>query len=901
MRIDRLNLDIVFRRIPPECVQESIISASGVDTLKKDSLSLSAFSISESVFVRLANDCFDGYSKDERLEQYKILKERMVEKGTGKQCVFNLLFAFANNTLTTNRYIPECKYSEILRWQDTTHKLGQDLFTTAYLAFHDVAAHTQNTLFAWSPIIDHDNTRLKHLLSQGLAENHYHLNGSSQSFPISWVLIMNHPEAVYISDTLGDDLEHHLSFGRLYNTVSWSVKLFWAVAIRLHLFRVVHGSLDKGTTNPDASEEIINRIRSTMRYQIDLQIYDLKKTISLLRTTYGHVARYDHAPLDYALEKTMEPSNFQYNRILAGERKLMYDCFFQICNHTMSNQDVNLFYLYLLIKSNFRSEFIQTNNDVGFLNFEEYQKRKSVFYAKPMYSDYANESYRLSLNAVLNHQPICSLETRIMPNKNHQKIAYGIRHIDEIFSRFEHDCNPRSNPYDFLEQDSKLSINRSCNNYFFVLHYPKKKDCINTDLFPSPRNYAVREQNKQYTKSLFLALSRNVYLRDAILGIDACSNEIGCRPEVFAVDFRCMRTVIPQNKSSILSNTERPTQLNITYHVGEDFLDLVDGLRAMDECIHFLGMGQGDRFGHALALGVDAYEYYKLKDYRILIPKQDLLDDDVWILHIANKMGIHISPELFSILQTRCEKNMEYIYEDLSRQCSIHLSIHNYYNAWKLRGDAPELYKSGKFNESDVSFWGYDKNLKNSYLKEEYLRQDVNASRLYYGYHYNTSAKKRSNEIEVVKITDSYIHLVMEIQKAMQFYIAKKGIMLECNPTSNYLIGSIAKYDKHPLTVFNNLSLESNENKQQSCAQLSVSINTDDQGVFDTSLCNEYALMSAALENKKDDSGKQVYAASQVYEYINSVRKMGLEQSFLEKEKLILSDSARFLYSKHLK
>ena len=60
---------------------------------------------------------------------------------------------------------------------------------------------------------------------------------------------------------------------------------------------------------------------------------------------------------------------------------------------------------------------------------------------------------------------------------------------------------------------------------------------------------------------------------------------------------------------------------------------------------------------------------------------------------------------------------------------------------------------------------------KNSYLKEEYLRQDVNASRLYYGYHYNTSAKKRSNEIEVVKITDSYIHLVMEIQKSLAFFI----------------------------------------------------------------------------------------------------------------------------------
>jgi hypothetical protein len=35
------------------------------------------------------------------------------------------------------------------------------------------------------------------------------------------------------------------------------------------------------------------------------------------------------------------------------------------------------------------------------------------------------------------------------------------------------------------------------------------------------------------------------------------------------------------------------------------------------------------------------------------------------------------------------------------------------------------------------------------------------------------------------------------------------------------------------------------------CPQLSVSINTDDLGIFDTSLENEFALMAAALEKMK--------------------------------------------------
>lgn len=42
----------------------------------------------------------------------------------------------------------------------------------------------------------------------------------------------------------------------------------------------------------------------------------------------------------------------------------------------------------------------------------------------------------------------------------------------------------------------------------------------------------------------------------------------------------------------------------MTYHTGEDFLDIVDGLRAIDEAMLFLQMEKGERLGHAMALGV---------------------------------------------------------------------------------------------------------------------------------------------------------------------------------------------------------------------------------------------------------------------------------------------------------
>ena len=66
----------------------------------------------------------------------------------------------------------------------------------------------------------------------------------------------------------------------------------------------------------------------------------------------------------------------------------------------------------------------------------------------------------------------------------------------------------------------------------------------------------------------------------------------------------------------------------------------------------------------------------------------------------------------------------------------------------------------------------------------------------------------------------------------------------------------------------------------ESNTSLSVSINTDDQGVFDTLLENEYALMALALMKAKDKDSSPIYDIEDIYEWIDYVRKMGIEQAF---------------------
>lgn len=93
--------------------------------------------------------------------------------------------------------------------------------------------------------------------------------------------------------------------------------------------------------------------------------------------------------------------------------------------------------------------------------------------------------------------------------------------------------------------------------------------------------------------------------------------------------------------------------------------------------------------------------------------------------------------------------------------------------------------------------------------------------------------------------------MVNTLQQCMMRRVLERGIEIECNPSSNVLIGTFRRYDSHPILRFNRYALCNGE-KEKSPVQLNVSINTDDLGVFDTSLECEYELMACALEKMEE-------------------------------------------------
>lgn len=113
-----------------------------------------------------------------------------------------------------------------------------------------------------------------------------------------------------------------------------------------------------------------------------------------------------------------------------------------------------------------------------------------------------------------------------------------------------------------------------------------------------------------------------------------------------------------------------------------------------------------------------------------------------------------------------------------------------------------------------------------------------------------------------------------------------RGIAVECNPSSNRLIGTFDCYEEHPIFRFNHFGLNLPE-YNQSVGQLRVSINTDDLGVFDTSIENEYALLFGALCNRRNADGKLLLCHDEILAYLEHLRIMGNDMTFPKAEKTL--------------
>ena len=638
-------------------------------------------------------------------------------------------------------------------------------------------------------------------------------------FNWSGVLLTDNAEMNYLLEKEGlTELHQHLKASTDVFAISWVclmnhvkhrkgnfVKLFRnekeadeayylyieAVAIRLYLYR----RICQGDENADMCQ--IEHICQNAKYG------ELGEMMAEICT--AHHALKSRRSLDYACIKWNGEES-----IYEGERRLLYEVlrYIYLANDAVVTE---LLHKYVLAKAKIRAQMVQVNKNVGFANFARFEEVKEVFIDG--YKHYSDLLKSLPVQEAMHQHCVTYLETRIAPKVQYKKLLAAHVEVEKLTQTGlkDDEIAQRHIIYHFIKKEEKKS----------------KKDI-------TPRNHKVRIEVRNESVALRKLQSKP----HRFVGLDAANSEMFCRPEVFAQAYRYLDD----------------GRVRRTYHAGEDFFDLTDGLRTIDEAIKFLQLRNGDRIGHGIALGIDAHDYYASKHWHIPVPKQVLLDNIVWLYYELKSHNITMP----SCVERLVEEKYRELADCYERDDRVP-SMENYYLAMGLRGNDPytDSVAKGAYLIRDWRSCAID----NRTVK---LLTNENIFTIYRQYHFSERVRREGDKVVDFVVPRELAGVIGQLQEAMMCDIAKRQIAIECCPTSNVKIARLKEYEKHPI-----LRLHPMENEQD--IRPAVSINTDDLGIFVTSADNEYALIALALMKQKDKDGRLKYSSQQVRNWLETV------------------------------
>lgn len=385
--------------------------------------------------------------------------------------------------------------------------------------------------------------------------------------------------------------------------------------------------------------------------------------------------------------------------------------------------------------------------------------------------------------------------------------------------------------------------------------------------------------------------SKNVNLTHLIRGIDIAGNENELAIEIFAPAIRMLRSSKQRNLTDPYKRVKMP---HLTVHAGEDYSHLISGLRNIDETVRFCDYKSGDRLGHALALGIDPVSWAKNQNV-IYIPAVEHLDNLVWY----HKHAVDVSlkrPEfagIISLIEGKIQFWSKIVYEKVK-------SPETLFRAWELRRNCP-LYAL-KFTDPDqnqqIGIWAPD-------FTEDKKPVDADACSLWetylHTYHYeklNTDDEEMPahktvciklnldgyKEINLNKeqLEDTITEQELYLFEAIQDYLIQKydniGIIIEACPSSNIYIGRFSGYEEHPIFRWYPPENEhlGNGNKHNKyglrTGPIKVCVNTDDAGIFPTTIANEHRVLKETAIKHFGISTEQADL------WINRIREIGVEE-----------------------
>jgi hypothetical protein len=299
---------------------------------------------------------------------------------------------------------------------------------------------------------------------------------------------------------------------------------------------------------------------------------------------------------------------------------------------------------------------------------------------------------------------------------------------------------------------------------------------------------------------------------EVVRGIDVCTDELGVPTWVIAALFADVHRAAECAQVEVAKRLGyRVPRLRTTAHAGEDFVHLLGGLRRVDEALSWLCTEPGDRLGHALVLGIDP-SGWAARVGRVALPKEERLWDLLWEWGVYAVDGPSASARAFAV-----EREIEVLARELLSHSG---GARQLWLAARALFDRAMLFQ--RLGYPDRAIDPQDETLR--LARRMLCDQDV-------------FAKGR----EIVWIDpDQEVAALTALQEAVARRAARRGIVIEINPSSNLLIGNLGKLTEHPLWRLSSP-------RAGDRPQMHVCIGSDDPLTFATSLREEYQLVWDAL------------------------------------------------------
>jgi hypothetical protein len=649
----------------------------------------------------------------------------------------------------------------------------------------------------WHPVLHPAVGPFKAVLDREMAENHMHLGGAVPP-AIYWTFLQAGTvplRQIFSADASewGDEM------GR------WERRIEEAHALAVSL----HGWGGLRLRDTQASKLRGEALRGALR---DVVVRRLSALLPAprqrTREAWDAIERW---PLGFELE--------HWNLLLVGlgvERQLLWECFRRLRGPEEDRDLEALLLEYLGIKNAFHHALLHGPGPRGLDRFQRSFQRQNFYFratlrrSAPQRRIAQRFEYR-RLAQVLS----CFLVDRLGPDQEGAPSTTTAQRIEVRVSM----ASGRSLPSavfawckairDVLLEHGDLPVQVG-----LVFHLRKERG---DDALEAARFQAL---------GLWTLLRDEPLLRPLIVGIDAAGPETASCPRNFAPIYAWFRRRL---RDPDPCGGQSPISLGFTYHVGEDFRDLLTGLRHIDEAAHLLSMEPMDRLGHALALAWDPQDFYGL-ERRSLPRLGDCVLDLLWAATILGDRSVG-EPGAESYARSRLERLVPGLSE-------------RWPQAMQWLSPTPR---------------GSRANPDQAVLSEQRVLELL-----------GLDAERSQRLVQAPGSERSWVEFVSLVQRVVQRRIQARSLVLELNPTSNLFIGEFTSHAELPYLRVNSFGFDFDGPRIRVC------LNTDNPGIVNTTLGFEYERMGRAwVEAGKDPS--------QVEAWLENARRTGFDASFIPK------------------